>query len=182
MYLKSERQEGTPNKLVTAVLMGLSNKYVVAALHARSRYILNHLATRPSLYGLMKCMEGAVENLADLQPRNRLLIRKACAYEPAYWKQKIESWSACVAPYHDKLMELVRDEEFKANTIRVLSTNIAPMKESTARNWKDDDFSGDKTMKHAPVSTDHLESNFGTLGQVLHRTIAAGYRPASALP
>ena len=50
-------------------------------------------------------MEGAVENLADLQPRNRLLIRKACAYEPA-WKQEIESWSACVAPYHNKLMEL----------------------------------------------------------------------------
>jgi hypothetical protein len=78
-YLKSQRQEGAPNKLVTAVLMGLSNKYVVAALHARSytfiafaapsRYILNHLATRPSLYGLMECMEGAVENLADLCSR-----------------------------------------------------------------------------------------------------------------
>ena len=42
-YLKSQRQEGAPNKLVTAVLMGLSNKYVVAAHYTRGHTLSSPL-------------------------------------------------------------------------------------------------------------------------------------------
>jgi hypothetical protein len=74
MYLKKGRQEGNENNLAEAARLGLSNKYVVAALHARdytfvsfaspARFVLNHLATRPStLYGVMECMEGIVDEL-----------------------------------------------------------------------------------------------------------------------
>ena len=148
MYLKKERQEGNENKLAEAVRLGLSNKYVVAALHARgytfvsfaspARFVLNHLATRPTLYGVMECMEGIVDELASLHHRNRLM-EKILAYQPQ-WKEELERWSECVAPYHDSIIALVHDEEFKANTVRFLSANIESMQESIARNFKDDDY------------------------------------------
>jgi hypothetical protein len=58
-YMKEERQEGSPNKLVEAVRVGLSNRYIVAAVHSRthvfisfsapSRFVLNHLGFGVSL-------------------------------------------------------------------------------------------------------------------------------------
>ena len=45
-----------------------------------------------------------------------------------------------MAPYHDSIIALVHDEEFKANTVRFLSANIESMQESIARNFKHDDY------------------------------------------
>ena len=142
MYLKEGRQEGDPNKLVDAVRIGLSNKYVVAALHARaysfigfaapSRYVLNTLTTRMDLHGVMECMEGIVDSLAVLKPYTRLLD-KVGAFKPE-WKEPMVKWGECVKPYHDVLMELVESDEFKSNTVLFLEANIEAMQESVARN------------------------------------------------
>jgi hypothetical protein len=176
-YMKEERQEGSPNKLVEAVRVGLSNRYILAAVHARthvfisfsapSRFVLNHLATRPTLHGIMECMEDVVENLPRLLRdgiTNRL-FDKVGAFEPS-WKEEMDTWRKGVAPYHDALAVIVNSSEFKDNTLFFLDATTQPMKESIARNWKDKDYSGDKSMEHAPVNTDHVESTFGTLGQV----------------
>jgi hypothetical protein len=132
MYLKSGRQEGDPNKLVDAVRVGLSNKYIVAAFHARaysfiafaapSRFVLNTLTSRMELHGVMECMEGVVDSLAELKPYTRLLD-KVGAFQ-SEWKGAMGKWSACVKLYHDMLMELVEDGEYRPNTVLFLGANI----------------------------------------------------------
>ena len=177
-YLEQLRIRANANKLVKSVHRGLKDKYILAALAARgltwmheiwpARFLINDLADRPSLHSIFSSLSVCIQSGVDNET-NMLLVDMAEKYPG--WKKEIDSFIRNAEKDNSVIAKCATSEVDPIHVAKFRAARVAPMIASAERNVDGEETSA--KAKHAPTTTDSVESGFGTVDQGLHKTSAS---------
>ena len=176
-YIHSVRAEDDPlNKLVTTPWYGLRDRFVVAALRARSfidsvftrpMILFSHSnsVTRPMIRGIMDCAQAFLEKLAASDREGRAATPALDSIATAvverfpelkgvydkWWKDEKES------------LESAYLEAIRAESLLMVQNHLragAPFMLATHKRNLDKDCSSFSELRYAPINSDFVESCF----------------------
>ena len=181
-YIEQLRIRTQANKLVQKVHRGLKDKFLLAAIISRAmtwmneiwpaRFCINDLADRGSLHSVFMCLLDTIkgEDALMLEDDTSTFLERVAEKHPE-WSDEISSFVSNAEKNNKIIMNYAKMDVQKEHVLAFRSARVAPMLASADRNV-DDEMTSIKS-KNAPTTTDSVESTFGTIDQVLHKTAAS---------